>query len=73
LRIIFHQCQQPPQRPIELVIGLDFRSRAGRSKKGCASVGDVREDGLLLRSVTLHCFNQIRDQVDAACQIDIHL
>ena len=38
-----------------------------------AGLGNVVEDGLFVRGETLHGVDQVRDQVGAALQDDVHL
>src|SRR5260370_25148144 len=44
-----------------------------RAKQGGTRLGDIAEYGLLLRRKALHRLHQIRDQVRAPLQDDVHL
>src|SRR5581483_3004946 len=63
VRIVLHHSQQAAEGSVEALVGRDLVLGSARGKQGGAGVGDLAENRL----------HQVRNQVRAALQDDVHL
>ena len=66
LRIILGDHQQPRERAIQLLVGLDFLLRRAAAGQRRAGVGDILEHFGFVRREALHGVHQVGNQVGAA-------
>src|SRR5712692_1296797 len=73
LRVVFDDHQQATQRAVELIIGGDALGRRAGAEQGRTRIGDVAKHGLLLRGDALYRLHEVRDQVGAPLEYNVHL
>ena len=71
--VVLHHHQQPRKRRVDLAVGRDLIGRRLRARHLRAGLGDRIDHGLLMAGHALHGLNQVRNQVGAALQHDVHL
>src|ERR1019366_2541387 len=73
LRIILHDQQQPPDRSIQLPVRGHLIGRRLRRKQRRPRLGDVSKNRHFLLRISLHRLHQVRNQIRAPLQHDVHL
>src|SRR5713226_1122133 len=73
LRVVLDDHQQATQRAVERIISGDPVSRRAGAEQGRTRTGDVAKHGLLLRCDALYRLHEVRDQVGAPLEYNVHL
>ena len=61
------------RRGVQLSVRSDLVGGSLRAHQGCARRGDIAEDSLLLNGIAFDGLHEVRDEVRATLQNDVHL